>query len=179
MQHILLINLTAIQLIKNILSLVEYILTVIYFTSNAPNELFYSVFSYITIVRWSTVTYLYFLAMIFVTGDRLIATLIDMKYRAVCTVGRTKILIGFSWCFCWFVTFPMVTYVYFFYGMLTLGKKGIADVLVVYVQCAFASAYLLYTMLSYLIIFKKHCYNVNYRHSKSSDVQSFIFVSYR
>ena len=158
-QHVHMINIAAIELLKNIFWLIDASTTSLYLTSPQSNQSLYIVFSYITLVRFSTLIYLHFSAMFLITGDRLVASLLEAKYFSICTYKRSKLLIVGSWLFCWLLTFPLVSFFYFTCGMSVLNEEGVVDLLIVYVQTVLASLFLIFALTSYFVIFGKYLNN--------------------
>ena len=99
-----------------------------------------------------------------ITADRLLATIFHMRYKAVCTLHRTKILMGVIWMVCLGVSGTILTYNYTVKGMFWLEKDR--KIYEEYVQMGFFSVYLIFLTIAYTTMF---AFYVRSRRSSSTD----------
>ena len=87
-KQLYLINLSLAELLRNICYLVLHIFFFLV-SSEAPEILYGAIFIFCTALDFTTIS-----AMFLITVDRLLASLLNMRYNHVCTAFRVKILIS-------------------------------------------------------------------------------------
>ena len=108
--------------------------------------------------------YMYISILSVITADRLLAAIFHMRYKAVCTLHRTKILMGVIWIVCLGLSGTILTYNYTVKGMFWLKKDR--KIYEEYVQMGFFSVYLIFLTIAYTTMF---AFYVRSRRSSSTD----------
>lgn len=152
-QHLHLISLSSAELLRQIASLTVYAIMTHGFSVGID------VVPYIAFITRTPLYYLYFFSMIQITADRLAASLLNVRYKVVCTLYKTKILIVCTWFFCILICLPMITSLYFVYGWHWRRKDWNKDnpckTLYVYIPSILNVSYFLFAIITYVIMFKK------------------------
>ena len=94
-QHILLINLSVCMVLKNFLYFLHDLLKCVGDgRKTGPLHVF---IEYVHLVSWRLMFYLYWLSMVFITADRLAATVFSLKYRVLWGTEQTKKVLLYTW----------------------------------------------------------------------------------
>ena len=149
-QHLLLVNLSLTEFLRN---LTRVIICIMFITEGGVTLPAVSLWTvYVTII-----TYLYFSAMFLITADRLVATLLNVRHKIVCTPGRTKLLILLSWCVVLVVTVTVSAYYHSVYGVLWMfADDTIHQTMVYRVIMVLTILYLISVVFCYILIFLKY-----------------------
>ena len=107
-QQLCLINLSAVELVKNLFFLVDTICMLVPVHSK--------MYGLVALVVRFCLLQLIVLAMFLITGDRLAATLLDVSYTDVCTLRTVKAAIICSWSTCVFAVPTLFATLCFFSG---------------------------------------------------------------
>ena len=142
-QQLFLLNLSVVELMSNLLPVLAEITR--YF--GAYNET-------AKVINWTiaaSLRYIYISAMFLITGDRLVASTLNIRYQSICTIFRTKIVIVFTWCF-FFLIIPSTFLVQYTQGGLIAYSEvfNVADRLLNLVLCI---TFLVFAITTYAIIF--------------------------
>lgn len=150
-QHLLLINLSATELLRNI---TRVAICTIFIVDGGD---FQSLPSFsIWAVYITTITYLYFAAMFLITVDRLVATVLSIQHMIVCTDDRIKWTIGAVWGFVLLVSFSIFGYYHSVYGVFWLYVDGIYETLVFLVPTLLTVSYMVFAVICYLVMFTRY-----------------------
>ena len=149
-QHILLINLSATELLRNVTRMA---ICTIFILEGGETLSTYSLWTvYIT-----TITYLYFSAMFLITADRIVATLLNIRHKIVCTPIRTKWIVVGVWSLVLLISITLSVYYHSIYGILWLYVCEVIHNIVVYrVIAVLTVLYLISVIGCYLFIFLRY-----------------------
>ena len=143
-QQLFLLNLSVIELIKNFYLLATNTVVII-----APGHIENG-----WVMIWIVTLYvesLSILAMFLITGDRLAAGVLTIRYKSICTVFRGKMIILCVWCVPLFVISAFLALLYIAYGFTMMKEavysSGYTVMPVLYVL------FLLFATASYIVIF--------------------------
>ena len=106
--------------------------------------------------RKTVITYLYFAAMFLITGDRLIATMLSLQHKILCTTFKTKWMIAIVWVFILSSTFTIYGYYYTKYGILWMYVDELYEVLVFLVPAVLTVLYSVFVIVCYLLMFLRY-----------------------
>ena len=141
-QHLHLLNLSMAELIKNILYLAQYFLG-LYSTKWAK---------YLVACIAETAAYTtYMVAMFLLTADRLAATTLNIKYKAIFTIRRTKIVCISTWIFTFCVVLPITVLFYVMSGKDRILASGY--IIFGLIPLTLNIVYLLFAITSYVFMF--------------------------
>ena len=146
-QTLYLINLALAELIRNMLLLIWNSVVVV---SSTYKVCLATECWYVYVFLVSGVFYNYMVSMYYITGDRLLHIILNVKYPVYWSVGKTKRLSICTWVFCLTIN-TSLTLVYHFIYKSTMYK----DILVVYIPCALFIVYVLFAILTYTVMFLK------------------------
>ena len=145
-QHLFLINLSLIELLINFLCVLMEVLRVTVDNRGVVTAFFAG--------TYITYGYLYYAAMYLITCDRLVATLLVLRYRIVCTINRAKITLAATWLFCIICGTTITTYNCSKYGMnWIIVDKELIDIYIYKVPVVLAVLYFVFVIICYLIMF--------------------------
>ena len=105
-QHVLLINLVLSEIMVNLL-IVPFAVTGFLSHSNNSTVLL----EYHLALGLAHVTgayYLYYISMMYLTADRMLATLLNIRYRDICTKRKVKKLLILTWIICILISISMI-----------------------------------------------------------------------
>ena len=147
-QHLYLLNLSLIECLNNICQTVMFTGGILYGfgpDSEVP-------WVPVTIsVYFALTLYLYWSIMFLITADRLLATLLHIRYKSVCTFRRVAVSLCVMWVFCLTASIIILAYNYTAKG--TLWIYPLWGVYAHYVHLVLASMYLFSAVVSYSIMF--------------------------
>ena len=172
-QHYYLINLALTEVLKNCTIELQVFFKLIVEGSSASITTCQNLFWFTTYVSFTSMYYLYFSAMFFITNDRLLAVTKNIQYRFVWNIHRTKVLIIGSWCISLLIVLPSFTIVYFVHGVHDL----LGDILLYYIPTILNVVYLGFAAATYLIMFRKYISSRRLVRKKSKD--SSVFNMFR
>ena len=155
-QHLLLLNLSMAELVRNALSLVRNVLV-----------LFGMVFQkkyHIAIIIKKTLEYfnfavpitthtIFLIAITLLTSDRLAATVLNIKYKVVCTTRRAKIICFSSWFFSVIVLVPVLTGMMSVTAAEEMDSNSVKRKILIYTFLVMHVFYLVFAIISYAIMF--------------------------
>ena len=161
-QHLLLVNLSLTELLRNI---TRVAICSIFITERRDSVATYTLWAvYITFV-----TYLYFSAMFLITVDRLVATLLNVRHKMICTTNRTQWLVAVVWLLVSLVTVCVSVYYHSLYGILWMYVCDVIHRVLVYrVITVLTVLYLISAVVCYTLIF------LRYTRSKRSIAQNHL-----
>ena len=161
-QHLLLVNLSLTELLRNITRVAT---CSIFITERRDSVATYTLWTvYITFV-----TYLYFSAMFLITVDRLVATLLNVRHKMICTSNRTQWLVAVVWLLVSLVTVCVSVYYHSLYGILWMYVCDVIHRVLVYrVIMVLTVLYLISAVVCYSLIF------LRYTRSKRSIAQNHL-----
>ena len=157
-QHLYLLNLSFIECLSNICLTAMYIGGIQHGGSGWSSDKIW--LTVISSIYFTFNIYLHFSIMFVITADRLAAAWLNMQYVAVCTIGRTKILLSATWVLCLGASVGVLGYNYTVNGKCWIWKLW--QVYVHYLQSVLSSLYIIFAVVAYLFMF------VRYIHSKRS-----------
>ena len=169
-QFNLLINLSAAELVKNLLYFLSYITILAspeieYVGDIVPECLFRSKIEeggvctaqkYLMNQAGTSATYCYFFAMFLLTGDRLLAVLLSLRYRSMCTVPRVRVLIVLTWFLCFCINLPVITGYYFdkgYFWLIQGDEKVISRTEMFYIPPVLAIGFVAFSCITYALMF--------------------------
>ena len=105
----------------------------------------------------TSVTYLYYTAMFLITADRLVATLLNIRHKMVCTTHRTKWTIIFTWLLNIAIIIGLFVYSFFTkFGVFWLFAEPVHKVVELIVPATFTVLYLWFAIASYILMFVEY-----------------------
>ena len=146
-QHMLILNLSITEILKNIINVSDctrYLLRHFFTIPMVVDDIFH----YVTIIYDCAIYLLFYLFMVYITIDRLLRTLLNVKYPVYITFARTKYLIIGSW------LVAIITCV----SLSLVGKYTrffIDDISMSYAYTVLDFSYLILAVLTYSSIFFK------------------------
>lgn len=120
---------------------------------------------YVVLLAYTSFYWIYMFAMFHITADRLIAAAMNIQYKTLCTVRRTITVIACSWALLFVVPAVAISSVYYTYEheerlrwWVNAGFRADISLLVtlVYVPACLNIAFLLFAIISYLLMFIKY-----------------------
>ena len=131
-QHLFIINLSLSQMLLNAVFLHNNILLLMTHSQGATGSISSSYIFVSSAISRLVAGVPYILALFFITGDRLAATVLNFRYRSVCTLRRGKIVAS-ALCFSFLVELPIVIVLVCIYSEEFLIKVGFVDIFVTYI----------------------------------------------
>lgn len=151
-QKLFMINLSVVECVWNVISCAREVLYLVYW----PDYEHWP----ITFTLAGGVNYLDILSMFYITGDRLVHSVLLMRYRQYWNLYRTKILIVFTWIICGIVSL----YVSLHYRFKTRHAASVYDdvFLLICINMVLFCLYLIFSIVTYVTLFLKY-YNSKLR----------------
>lgn len=147
-QTILLINLSASELIMNGLKLVISILTLTEHHVATPSQVS-SLKEYLSMIMYTGVTYWFFSGMVYITVDRLLNAVLIIRYRFYCTKRKAEILLWLTWLISMLSCLPVIIGAdYFNFHWL--------EFCFLYVFPTFDFGFILLAVITYSVLFMKY-----------------------
>lgn len=153
-QSLYLINLAASEFLWNFLFTIRDIVKLFYYFGYNKTEL-HKVFWCMSIGNATGVTYINILAMIYLTGDRLLHIALNLKYYRYWNVEKTKILIAVTWVVNILLSVGFAILMYYKFDYMR-NEAQISKIMSVYVMTALYSFYLLFALFSYMSMFIRY-----------------------
>lgn len=149
-QKLYVLNLACSELVLNILLVIRETIVMLYKSGYAPTHLLV-VFRSIDMALGTGVLNIYMLAMFYLTADRLLQTILLLKYPQYWTLGKSKTLIIVTWVLniAIGVTFSLLTY----FKMAAVVKFKIHMIMLVYTPTCVYCVYLAFAIVTYLRMF--------------------------
>ena len=97
-QQLLLINLSFSEIMVNMLAVPYSITGSLFQSTNSTNILEYHLT--LGLINITGIHYYYYISMMYLTADRLMATLLNIRYRDICTKSKVKKLLVLTWILC-------------------------------------------------------------------------------
>ena len=145
-QHLFIINLSLVELLINFFCVAMEVLGITVNNSTLVTPIFAG--------TYTTSGYLYYASMLLITGDRLVATLLVLRYKTLCTVRRAGIVLVVTWVTCIGVGAILNVYNCYHYGKTwILSDKEMIDIYIYKVPVVMAVLYLVFAMSCYFLMF--------------------------
>ena len=151
-QHLYLINLSVTEVAKNVTIELIVVFRLLMVWWPTARETFNTLFMYTTYVSFTSMYYLYFCAMFFITTDRLLAVVCNLRYKIIWNLHRTKLLIVSAWAVALLVILPSFTAVYFLVGVRGL----LEDLLLYFIPSMLNVVFLCFAVMTYFIMFRTY-----------------------
>ena len=158
-QHTYLINLSIVELFKNIKFLTVHILYLVLDYGDLTDEMkvrIHQAAAYLFYIGATSSTYCYLMAMYFLTGDRLCAALFLHRYKVVCTIRKSIVLIIVSWFLCYCVNLPVSTVYYFTHDWRWMRMEGgemMTRVQLFYIPTVLGIGFVVFGCFTYTVMF--------------------------
>ena len=173
-QQLLLINLSCVQclttcssLIFSIANMLDYIYSDIHYDHLS---------NFFQLVNTTGLSYLFYFSMAYVTVDRLINSLLNIRYRIYCDKGKIVTVLFVTWCINISIGVA-VAGIYFSVGMDTLCRNGVDQIIMEYIPAIFDMMFLVLVIASYSIMFTK--FVSSQRLVSQNDEQESLFTIFR
>ena len=166
-QHVYLINLSTIELLKSIIYLALNIIACNYDSlknlknndnnhsnnnnNSSSSKVILHLYVYMVFVAVA-LQCLYFFAMLFITADRLVATILNIKYNMFWNVSKTKVLLSRVWGFCSVIWLSAITSICVIYGVDVHLKATVYKVHH-YTMSMLSIMFLVFAIVSYILMF--------------------------
>ena len=174
-QTLYLINLAVAELIKNMLDL---ILDSFVLVSHAYNQHIAAAYWYIHVFGVSGIFYNYMFSMFYITGDRLLHIILNVRYPVYWSVGKTKTLLICTWVFGLIISTSLTLEFHFIYKPAMYKYRLHVEILVVYIPCALYVIYVLFAIVTYTVMFLKFARSRRNTNARESSLFK-IFINSR
>ena len=152
-QYLLLTNLASSELVKNAVLLVRNSLKIAYISSSSKTKasrLFTSFVCMDAVV--AGLNYNYILAMLYLTADRILNIILNLKYPVYCTISKCSILLVVTWSLCLTGSLVYSLCVYLI-GYREIKKHGVVGVINVHIPTGVYVIYVIFAIVVYVLIF--------------------------
>jgi hypothetical protein len=148
-QTLYLINLALSELIKNMVRLIWELIVVVspaYFSHPTA-------FVYTHIFSVSGVFYNYMLSMFYITGDRLLHIILNLRYPVYWSIGKTKRLLICTWVFCLTISTSLILVYHFIFKSAMIKYEVYLDIIRLYIPFTLYIISLLFAIVTYTVMF--------------------------
>ena len=154
-QQIYLINLSMVEIFANSFLLVRDVVNLRRLHPDNSTGVYDTVFWCMNMLYVTGISYVYILAMFYITGDRLGLILCSLKYKWFMNIKKAKKLITWTWVISISIGFFFCLLTYFKFDYVR-NKAKISKIMAVYVLSSFYVLYLVFAVISYILIFAKY-----------------------
>ena len=154
-QEIYLINLSTAEVISNFFLMVRDVVNLRRLSPNNSTGVYDTVFWCMNMFYVTGISYVYILAMLYITGDRLALVLCSLKYKWFMNPKRAKKLVVWTWVISISIGFGFCLLTYFKFDYVR-NKAKISRIMAVYVLSLFYASYLVFAVTTYVLIVVKY-----------------------